>query len=324
MKDIDVIFYEAFKEEEVALKKLLPKIIKAVFTPKTIQEEVSFEPPASIISIRTQSRIPIAWSKKVKGILARSQGYEHLVNYRREAKTKIPCGYLSDYCSRSVAEHAVMMMLVLLKHFKKQTRQLGQFDRDGITGLDCFGKKALVFGVGHIGAQIVDLLKGLKMTVKGIDVKQNLKTLKYVSLPAGIKWADILFCAAALTGKTEKALNYSVLKKAKPGLVLINVSRGEITPSEDMKRLLDEKFLGGLALDVYPDESYLADYLRDDTKDLDKNIQTILELKDLDNVICTPHNAFNTRESVQQKAKQSVESLKYFLKKGKFPHAVIS
>ena len=56
--DLDVFFYEAFEEEEQALKRLLPPGLRAGFIPSTIQEHGDPHPPAPLISIRTQSEIP--------------------------------------------------------------------------------------------------------------------------------------------------------------------------------------------------------------------------------------------------------------------------
>src|SRR3989338_5440262 len=104
-----VIFYEAFDEEVSAIKGFLPDHIDAAFTWKTVQEQNDTVPPAELISIRTQSSIPKNWSKRLRGILTRSQGYDHLAAFRRETGVDIPCGYLDDYCARAVAEHAVLV-----------------------------------------------------------------------------------------------------------------------------------------------------------------------------------------------------------------------
>src|SRR5579871_2829464 len=90
-------FYEAFEEEIAALQRQWPSHLRASFTWKTIQESGDVEPPAELISVRTQSIIPSAWAGKVRGIVSRTTGYDHLVGQ------KIPCGYgyLPHYCSRS-------------------------------------------------------------------------------------------------------------------------------------------------------------------------------------------------------------------------------
>ncbi len=316
------MFYEVFAEEEKELKALLPKNIRAGFTWKTIQEKGGHGLPAPIICLRTQSKIPPSWASELKGILTRSQGFDHLMAFRRQTKTTIPSGYLNEYCSRAVAEHAVLATMTLWRKLKTQIRQLDQFKRDGLTGFECRGRRALVVGVGNVGSQIVDLAKGLRMSVKGIDIKKRLKNLEYTSLQKGIAWADVIFCAAPLTEETRGLLNYAVLKKAKPGTLLINISRGEITPVADLKRLLARGILGGLSLDVYPREGFLADSLRAGRCALIAEHKIIMELKDHNNVLFTPHNAFNTDEALNKKAELTVQSIVYFLKRGRFPLSI--
>lgn len=319
---MDIMFYEVFKEEAVALKKFLPKNLHAGFTWKTIQEYNSAQLPASLISVRTQSRIPKEWGKKLNGILTRTTGYEHISTFRRAVKWEVPAGYLPDYCARSVAEHAVLMAWALLRKFKIQEEQFGIFKRDGITGHECRGKNLLVVGVGHIGSEVVEIAKGLKMNVQGVDIKKRIKNLKYVSLARGVQWADIIICALPLTPATRGMLNYKSLKSAKSGTLLINISRGEITPLKDLQRLLDEKILGGIGLDVYEEEELLAGYMRGNKMRPSSAVRIALELKDRENVIFTPHNAFNTHEAVERKASDSAKAITSFLKKGKFPDPV--
>ena len=120
---LDVMFYEAFEEEEKEIKEALPTDVRAGFTPKTIAEAGGKECPAQLISIRTQSALPVEWAKDLKGILTRSQGYDHLTDYLSKTKADIACGYLGSYCARAVAEQAVLMMMALLRRLKKQIKQ---------------------------------------------------------------------------------------------------------------------------------------------------------------------------------------------------------
>jgi len=321
---IDVMFYEAFEEEEKAIKKLLPSHIRAQFTWKTIQEQKDKTPPSELISIRTQSCIPKDWAKSIKGVLTRSQGYDHLLRLSRETETDLRCGYLGSYCSRAVAEQAILMMMALFRKLRKQLAHFKTFSRDGLTGLECRGRGAFVVGVGNIGSEIVDIVKGLRMHVKGFDKEQRVKDLSYVSLTEGAQWADVVFCALPLTKETNGMLDYRVFQSAKQGLVFINISRGEISPISDLKKLLDEKILGGISLDVFSQESKLANSLRDGENEKISSDQAILDFLKNDQVIFTPHNAFNTREALEKKASVSVEAVVSYLKKGSFPYPIPS
>jgi D-lactate dehydrogenase len=296
---MDVHFYEAFEEETAVLRQYLPAQIHAHFTSNTIQEAGDTEPSAQLISIRTQSIIPPSWAGKVSGVVSRTTGYDHLVGCR------IPCGYLPHYCSHAVAEQAILLVMALLRKLPAQIAQFPKFHRDGLTGHECAGKKLLVVGVGNIGTEIVKIAQALGMQVHGVDLLEKHATISYVTLEDGLAWADIIICAMNLTKENINYFSYETLKKAKKGVVFVNIARGEFTPTEDMVMLLDEGHLSGLALDVYENESALAVALRSGKSDF--------PLLGRPNVIPTPHNAFNTAEAVDRKAKQTIQQIEYFL-----------
>lgn len=319
---LEIVFYEVFEEEEKALKKNLSPKIHARFVFKTIQECNEAFPPAKLISVRTQSRIPRSWVPHLTGVFTRSQGYDHLVSYRRAAGKNIACGYIKEYCSRAVAEQAVLMMMALLRKLKKQMVSFKEFSRDGLVGLECRGRRALVIGVGNIGIQITDIVKGFRMEVRGVDPRRKYKSVHYVSLKEGLPWADVVFCACPLTDQTKDMLNYAVLCRVKRGTILVNVARGEISPAPDLEKLLAQGALGGVALDVFDGEDRLADYLRGHRRHADREIRAIFKLRVRDNVVLTPHNAFNTQEALQRKARLSAEAVHCFLRRGTFPDPV--
>ena len=298
---MDIHFYEAFEEETAALRRFLPAQVRASFAWKTIQEAGDAEPPAPLISIRTQSIIPATWAGKVKGIISRTTGFDHLVGQR------IPCGYLLHYCSRAVAEQAILLVMALLRKLPQQTEQFPGFHRDGLTGRECTGKKLLVVGVGNIGSEVVKIGQALGMDVRRVDIIADRAD---ISIDEGLPWADIIVCAMNLTKENAGYFRYDTLKRARPGVVFVNIARGEFSPTADLVRLLDEKHLGGVALDVFEDEPRLATALRAG--------QGTFPLLGRPNVILTPHNAFNTAEALERKAEQTVQQIEHFRAHGKF------
>jgi D-lactate dehydrogenase len=314
----DVFFYEAFEEEVQALKSGIQNKINVGYSWKTIQEAAEELPPATLISIRTQSQVPASWAGSLKGILTRSTGYEHLLKYKNEVESSTLFGYLPLYCNRAVAEQACMLWLSLLRKLNLQIKQFKDFNRDGLTGLECENKTLLVVGVGNIGSEVVKIGEGMGMEVLGVDIVRRFEQVKYVSIKDAISKADIIVCAMNLTKENVAYFNYDRLKKAKKGAIFINIARGEMSPSGDLLKLIEEQHLGGVGMDVFDQEAELATLLREGKRSFPADIQATMTLANKNNVIFTPHNAFNTRESVQRKSQQSIQQIENFLNKGQF------
>ena len=152
-----------------------------------------------MISIRAQSIIPNSWATEIDGILSRSTGYDHIVTYLGKCKEDIPCGYLPLYCSRAVAEQAMLLWMALLRKLTKQMHAFTNFNRDGLTGQECKNKTLLVVGVGNIGYEVVQIGEGLGMKVFGVDIVERHRSVSYTSIEQGLALADIIVCSMNLT-----------------------------------------------------------------------------------------------------------------------------
>ncbi|MFP4089880.1 MAG: NAD(P)-dependent oxidoreductase [Cyclobacteriaceae bacterium] len=313
-----VFFFEAFEEEAEAIRRFLPAHVEAGFTWKTIQEYDSRKLPAPIISVRTQSAIPTEWASEMEAIITRSTGYDHILAYRKASGVHVNAGYLPLYCNRAVAEQAMLLWMSLMRKLPQQISNFRHFHRDGITGKEAEKKTLLVVGVGNIGREVVRIGKGLDMNVLCVDIEKKLPEEKYISIEEGLPLADVVVCAMNLTEENYGYFSYERLKQARPGLVFVNVSRGEQSPSGDLLRLLEEGHLGGIGMDVYINEKELAVSLREGKTSSDPQVKATLQLLEKPNVIFTPHNAFNTDEAVEKKAGESVDQLMHFLKHGEF------
>ena len=311
---MSVFFYEAFSEEEKELRSIIGDTMDCGYSPLTIQELGNDKPPARLISIRTQSEIPVEWSDQLDGILSRSTGYDHLIAYRAAINKSLPMGFLDEYASRAVAEQAILLSLALLRKLPLQMKSFETFARDGLTGAECPGRNLLVVGVGRIGSEIYKIAKALGYSVKGVDIVQNKSGVEYVTKEEGMRWADVIVCSMNLTNENRGYFGYDLLKKAKPGTLFVNIARGEHSPIRGLVRLLEEGHLAGVGLDVYEDEGTLGTALRNPGAVPSDAVRLLTTLASFPNVILTPHNAFNTVEAVKRKAQMSVDQIRHFLK----------
>jgi D-lactate dehydrogenase len=315
----DVYFYEAFAEEAEELRSLLPARISAGYIDATIQEAGHAEPPSRLLSVRTQGVIPPDWAPRIGGILSRSTGYDHLAAYAKLAQGHdIRYGHLPLYCHRAVAEQAMLLWMALLRKLPNQLRQFREFKRDGLTGLECRGKTLAVVGVGNIGREIVAIGVALGMKVLGVDRNRVHAGIDYTSIDGALAAADIVVCAMDLNDSSIGYFDAAKWKRVKSGALFINIARGEISPSTALVAALDAGQLGGVALDVYDHEPALAVALRTGVATSDAEALAALELARRDNVICTPHNAFNSAEAVHRKSLHSVRQIEEFLRTGNF------
>ena len=315
---LKVFFYEAFAEEEEALRSILGTSIACEYSSQTIQELHHEKPPARLISIRTQSKIPVKWSEHLDGILSRSTGYDHLLAYQSRIKRPLPLGFLDEYASRAVAEQAILLALALIRKLPMQMKSFETFDRDGLTGSECPRRRLLVVGVGRIGSEIYRIADSLGFAVKGVDLIRDKPGVEYVSKDEGMAWADVIVCSMNLTEQNKGYFRYNLLTNARPGVVFVNIARGEHSPIRDLIQLLGDGHLGGVGLDVYEDEGTLGAALRNPGSAPSEAVQQLKKLAAFPNVILTPHNAFNTVEAVKRKAQMSVRQIRHFLENKDF------
>lgn len=316
---LDVYFYEAFAEEADELRRLLPKRIAAGYTDRTIQEAGHAAPPARLLSVRTQAVIPLSWAPEIRGILSRSTGFDHLAAYAKLAEDyPIRYGHLPLYCHRAVAEQAMLLWMALLRKLPRQVRQFHTFDRDGLTGPECQGKTLAVVGVGNIGHEACALGRALGMQVVGVDRRPVHADVDYVTIDQALARADVIVCAMDLNDSNYDYFDAAAWARVKRGAIFVNISRGEISPSTALAAALDAGQLGGVGLDVYAHEPELAVALRTGAHPTDPEALAALELVKRENVICTPHNAFNSTEAVHRKSLHSVQQIEEFLRTGEF------
>ena len=318
-----VHFFEAFDEERQIIQRLLPEEIVAHFSQETIQESGIKDPPAPLLCIRTQSHVPTQWLPNLKGVLSRSTGVDHLSRPASVAGPLPVFGHLAEYCSRAVAEHAIVVAGALLRRLPKQCKHMSTFLRSGLTGQQMAGRHLVVLGVGRIGSEIAHLGQALSMKVAGCDPIHRHDWLVYLPLEEALSRAEVLVCAMELTPQNRNLLDYSKLISLPQGAMVVNVARGELIVLEDLLKLYNRAHLAGIGLDVFPDESVLATNLRGNASGQNyTDLSVFHELMRQDNIILTPHNAFNTEESLAMKVQETITELEHFHQTGQFHNTI--
>lgn len=216
------------------------------------------------------------------------------------------------YSPYAVAEHAMGMILMLNRKLHKayiRTRDFN-FSLNGLMGFDLHGKTAGVIGTGKIGRTFIDICRGFGMNVIANDpFPAKDSGITYVSREELFRQSDIISLHCPLTEDTRYIINEQALSLMKPETLIVNTSRGKLIDSEALLAALNEKRIGGAALDVYEEETDL--FFEDNSDKLIKD-DTLSLLVSRPNVLITSHQAFFTREAMQSIAETTLRSVSDF------------
>lgn len=261
---------------------------------------------------------------KLKLIATRSTGFDHIDAEVCKSRG-IEIATVPEYGSDTVAEYTFALLLAITKKVvvANESVEDGNFSPEGLTGVDLKGKTLGVIGVGKIGQNVVKIGRGFGMKVLGVDAYQDPKMVKkagfeYVDLETCLKRADFVTLHVPANPKTFHLINKTNIKLMKPGSYIINTARGAVVETEAMVWGLNHGILAGVGLDVTEQETRVDDAGAVTDKSLTKeSLQDILSfhlLRDRDDVVFTPHNAFNTKEAIERIVKTTVENINKFIK----------
>lgn len=225
------------------------------------------------------------------------------------------------YSPYAVAEHAVALVLALNRKIHRAHMRVntGNFTLNGLLGFDVHGLTVGVVGTGKIGAIFARLMQGFGCNLYGYDVFQNPECqalgMKYVTLPELLAQSDIISLHCPLTPETHHLVNAETLSQIKPGAMLINTSRGPLIDTEDVIEALKSGQLGNLAIDVYEEE---ADLFFHDLSDQVIQDDVFARLLTFPNVLITSHQAFFTKNALEQIGEVTMRNLTGF-EQGDYP-----
>jgi len=245
----------------------------------------------------------------IKYIAARCVGTDQ-INKQRAAKYGIKLANVPSYSPQAIAEHTVALALALSRRLIKADHNSHLFDfrNDNLIGFNFSGKTVGIIGLGQTGMATAQIFNGLGCKVIGYDKysPEGIHNINQVDLNELLTSADIISLHIPFTNETEHLINEATLDKMKDGVMLINTSRGGIVKTHDVLVALDMGKIAYLALDVYEYEKGL--FFEDHKNDVYKD-PIIKNLLARDNVIITPHQAYLTREALQEIADQTIHNL---------------
>lgn len=246
----------------------------------------------------------------VKAIVLRCAGFNNVDLKACQGKLRI--FRVPAYSPHAVAEHAMALLLTVNRRIHKahnRTREFN-FSLQGLTGFDLYGKTVGVIGTGKIGRVFADICKGFGMEVLAYDKFPNPDAgLTYVELDELFEKSDVISLHCPLTVETDHLIRSGSIRRMKDGVVIVNTSRGGLVNTEDLIQGLKSGKVGAACLDVYEEE---GDVFYEDLSGHILQDDRLVRLMAMPNVIVTSHQAFLTKEALDNIAHTTVNNLVRF------------
>ncbi|MDC6327461.1 NAD-dependent formate dehydrogenase [Staphylococcus auricularis] len=166
----------------------------------------------------------------------------------------------------SVAEHAVMDLLILLRNYEEGHRQAKEgewkLSQVGNHAHELQNKTIGIFGFGRIGQLVADRLVPFNVKLQHYDPinQQDTEHSQFVDFDTLLQTSDAITIHSPLTPETEDLFNDDVLSKMKEGSYLVNTARGKIVNKDDLVKNLESEHIQGYAGDVWYPQPAPADH----------------------------------------------------------------
>ena len=261
----------------------------------------------------------------VRLVTLRCAGFNQ-VDLPTAARLGLPVVRVPEYSPHAVAEHAVGLVLMLDRKLHKAYNRVreGNFSLDGLLGFDLHGRTVGIIGTGKIGRCFAEIMLGFGCRVLAHDPRPDralaARGVAFVPLDDLLAAADIVSLHCPLTPTTHHLIDATRIARMKPGVMLVNTSRGGLVDTRAVIAALKTGRIGTLGLDVYEEE---ADLFFEDKSNAIIGDDVFSRLLTFPNVVVTAHQAFFTRNALEAIAAQTVRNLVHF-QRGEPLEAVVS
>jgi glyoxylate reductase len=290
-----------------------PRVHEAAGVPAEIEQELSasfelVEGTAGADGVVTTPAIPVdaafldAAGPQLRIVANYAVGLDN-IDFSAARERGVVVANTPGVLTNTTAEHAIALMLALLRRIVEGDRSLRRRDEwewgpDFMVGEGLEGKALLVIGPGRIGRRTAELAEalGAKVSFAGRDD----------DLHAALAEADVVSLHCPLTPETRHLLDGAALAVMKPTAVLVNTARGPVVDESALVGALQAGRLAGAALDVFEHEPLVSE-----------------QLLGMENVVLTPHIASATRETRLAMGMLVVSALRAVLLEDRVPENAV-
>jgi D-3-phosphoglycerate dehydrogenase len=202
----------------------------------------------------------------------------------------------------TIAEHTMGLMLAAARHIGRLDREIrrGVWNTDRLA-MDLRGKTLGLVGFGRIAQAVVPLAQAFGMTVIGWTRNPNQERadhydIEFTGLDELLSSSDVVSLHLLSTPETNGLLDAKRLRSLKRGALLINTARSSLLDEATLVELLETGHIGAAGIDVFDSEPLAANHA----------------YRELDNIIMTPHVAYNTPEAVAAMYDTAIDNLVAF------------
>lgn len=262
------------------------KLFRTKFEVKVGGDPNNTDAHVIIVRSRTEVTKEVIESAKNLKIIGRPGAGLDNIDVKEAEKRDIKVMNTPEALTESVAELTVGLILSLARDIPKADKNLkeGKWLKSELKGIELSRRTLGILGLGKIGCRVMEICTAMGMKViywsrqRKMDLEKKIGA-EYLDLPVLFMQSDFLSLHVALTPQTKGIVGKKEITLMKPSAYLINTSRGAIVDENALYEALKNKQLAGAGLDVFIDEPYSG------------------QLRELDNVIMTPHIGSNTREA---------------------------
>jgi D-lactate dehydrogenase len=217
------------------------------------------------------------------------------------------------YSPHAVAEHTIALVLTLNRKIHKAYNRVREanFSLDGLMGFDLYGKTVGLIGLGKIGVVTARILLGFGCRVLAFDPQPSGEArslpVEFAALDRVFSESHVISLHCPLLPATRHLINRDAIARMRPGVMIVNTSRGALVDTRAVIEGLKSRHIGGLALDVYEEEEELffedhsASVLQDDV---------FARLLTFPNVIITGHQGFFTQEALDNIVRTTLSNIR--------------
>ncbi len=284
-----VLVSDKLSEEGLAVLRDSPSVelvIKTGLGPEALKEEIR---EADALLVRSATKVTADIIDAAPNLVAIGRAGVGVDNIDVEAATQrgiVVCNS-PEGNTVAAAEHTLALLLAVARNIAAASASVsaGEWNRSAFLGVELLNKTLGVIGLGKIGSEVAVRASGFGMAVIGYDPfiaadRADRLGVEVVDLPELLARSDFISIHVPVTKETQHLIGEANLGKVKPGVRIINCSRGAVVDEAALARAIQAGRVAGAGLDVF-----------------EKEPPTDSPLLGLDRVVLTPHLGASTEEA---------------------------